>query len=107
MADWPHLGTYKDWARIPDTRDDDIIDAALDAVRAAVLARCPSLATVDDPDVPGDVVYAVLLWCNRLIARRNSPDGIVGIGEMGVANIGRFDPDVGRLLAPWTAAVLS
>lgn len=105
MAYWPSVNDYTAWAGIGDTRDDDTVEAALDAVRAAVIARCPTLAAVDE--VPADVAYACLLWCNRLVARRNSPDGVVGVGDMGVANIGRWDPDVGRLLAPWTAPVLA
>lgn len=106
MANWPTVDTYYGYARICDTLDDAIIESALAAVKAAIIARCPSLATVVDPDVPDDVHHAVLLWCNRLVARRNSPEGIVGT-EVGAANIGRWDPDVGRLLAPFMATVLA
>lgn len=105
MATWPDLTTYAAYARIPDTLDDDAIEAALAAVHAAIVARCPTLAEVDD--IPDDVAQAALLWCNRLVARRNSPEGVVGVGEMGVANIGRYDADVGRLLGPYTAVTLA
>jgi hypothetical protein len=107
VATWPTLADYCAYARIPDTLDDDAIEGSLAAVKAAVITRCPMLATVTDPDVPDDVRHAMLIWCNRLVARRNSPEGIVGSPEMGVASIGRWDPDVGRLLAPYTAAVLA
>lgn len=110
MASWPTLADYCAYARIPDTLDDDAIEGALAAVKVAVVSRCPTLAAVEDPDLPADVAYAVLLWCNRLVARRNSPEGIVGIGvagDMGVVNIGRWDPDVGRLLSAYTTAVLA
>lgn len=105
--DWPSSTNYKAWARIGDTVDDAAISAALAAVKAAVLTRCTVLAEVIDPDVPADVHQACLLWCNRLMARRNSPEGVIGVADMGVANIGRWDPDVGRLLAPYTDVVLA
>lgn len=107
MAAWPDVWAVKDWARVPDMADDSAIDAAVRAVRAAVIARCPTLATVDAPDVPDDVALAVVMWSSRLLARRNSPDGTIGSPEFGVANVGRWDPDVGRLLSPWTEAVLA
>ena len=72
---WPTVDEYKDWARIRDTSDDVAIDQALSAVMEAIVARAPSLATAD---CPTDVLYATLLWTNRLLSRRNSPDGIVG-----------------------------
>lgn len=107
MANWPTLDTYLSYARICDSYDDAIIESSLAAVKAAIIARCPSLTLVTDPDVPPDVAHAMLIWTNRLVARRNSPEGIVGSPEMGVATIGRYDPDVGRLLGPFTAAVLA
>lgn len=110
MANWPTLTDYLCYARITDTYDDAIVTSSLAAVKAAVLHRCPMLATVVEPDVPDDVFHAMLIWTNRLVARRNSPEGIVGIGvagDMGVVNIGRYDSDVQRLLAPYTAAVLA
>lgn len=107
MAVWPEVWTIKDWARVPDMADDDAIRAALAAVRAAVLARCPILVDVTDPNVPDDVAAAIVMWTTRLLARRNSPDGTIGTPEFGVANVPRWDPDVQRLLSPWTEAVIA
>jgi hypothetical protein len=101
---WPDVDEYKDWARIRDTTDDVAIDQALSAVQQAVLARCPSLATIP---CPPDVLYANLLWTNRLLSRRNSPDGIVGVADLGVATIAKADRDVLQLLSPWLEPVLS
>lgn len=106
MATWPTRDDYLAYARISDVYDDAIIESSLAAVTAAVKARCPSLAEVVDPDVPDDARHAILLWCNRLVARRNSPEGIIG-GDLGVANIGRFDPDVQRLLSPYLGMTLA
>lgn len=101
---WPDMDQYKDWARISDTRDDEAIDQALSAVQEAVVARAPSLATAL---CPTDVQYAVLLWTNRLLSRRNSPDGIVGVADLGVATISRQDRDVLQLLSPWLEPVIA
>ena len=101
---WPTVDEYKDWARIRDTSDDVAIDQALSAVMEAIVSRAPSLATAD---CPTDVLYATLLWTNRLLSRRNSPDGIVGVADLGVATIAKADGDVYRLLSPWLEPVLS
>jgi hypothetical protein len=101
---WPTVDEYKDWARIRDTSDDVAIDQALSAVMEATVARAPALATVD---CPTDVLYATLLWTNRLLSRRNSPDGIVGVADLGVATIAKADRDVLQLLSPWLEPVLS
>ena len=101
---WPTVDEYKDWARIRDTSDDVAIDQALSAVMEAIVARAPSLATAD---CPTDVLYATLLWTNRLLSRRNSPDGIVGVADLGVATIAKADRDVLQLLSPWIEPVLA
>jgi hypothetical protein len=101
---WPDLDQYKDWARISDTRDDEAIDGALSAVQEAIVARAPSLLTVA---CPRDVQYAVMLWTNRLLSRRNSPDGIVGVADLGVATISKRDGDVFQLLSPWLEPVIA
>jgi hypothetical protein len=101
---WPTVDEYKDWARIRDTSDDVAIDQALSAVMEAIVSRAATLATAD---CPTDVLYATLLWTNRLLSRRNSPDGIVGVADLGVATISRQDRDVLQLLSPWLDPVLS
>lgn len=101
---WPDLDEYKDWARIRDTKDDVAIDQALTAVLSATVARCPMLA---DLACPTDVQYAVLLWTNRLLSRRNSPDGIVGVADLGIATISRYDRDIAEMLSPYVEVVIA
>jgi hypothetical protein len=101
---WPDLDEYKDWARIRDTADDVPIDQALSAVKEAIVARAPVLF---DLPCPPDVLYATLLWTNRLLSRRNSPDGIVGVADLGVATISKVDRDVMQLLSPWIEPVIA
>lgn len=112
MADWLTVDDYKAWARIAttDTRDDAAIGDAVVAVSAAVAKRCPRLFVDVDgepPAIPGDVMQAALLWTNRLMSRRNSPDGVVGVADLGTAQIRPTDADILRLLSPYTAMVLS
>lgn len=107
MASWPDLLDYKQWARVPDSADDDAIADALAAVQDAIMSRCSALALSPDPNnIPAPVREAALLWTNRLMARRNSPEGIVGV-EAGAVTVTSFDADVGRLLAPYTTPVLA
>lgn len=101
---WPDLDEYKEWARIPDTKDDVACDQALSAVKVAIVARCPTLATLPCPE---DVLYATLLWTNRLLSRRNSPDGIVGVADLGIATIARTDRDILQMLSPWVSPVIA
>lgn len=102
---WPSVDEYKDWARIreDDVSDDVAIDQALLAVQEAIVARAPTLATAS---CPNDVLYATLLWTNRILSRRNSPDGIVGVADLGVATIAKADRDVLQMLSPYLEPVL-
>jgi hypothetical protein len=101
---WPTVDSYKLWARLYDDMDDAAIAEALDAVALAVVARCPTLQAAP---CPYDVAYATLLWTNRLLSRRNSPDGVVGVADLGIANVSRFDTDIIRMLSAWWAPVLA
>lgn len=53
------------------------------------------------PAVPADITEAVLLLASRLWARRASPTGVAGFGEMGVVRVTSLDADVARLTAPY------
>lgn len=58
------------------------------------------------PPAPGDLVQAVLLLTSRLIARRKSPDGMVGFDDF-AARLASSDPDYRRLIGSWRKAVLA
>lgn len=73
------------------------------------LTHCLAVATawvgdrvVVDPDPlvarPADVTEAILLIASRLYARRNTPEGVAGWGDLGVIRIIARDPDVEALL---------
>lgn len=56
---------------------------------------------------PDTLVRAVLLQAARYQARRNSPDGFIGMGEFGPARVPVTDHDVNRAMAPYRKAVLA
>ena len=101
---WPDIDEYRKWARVTDQVDDVAIDQALLAVQEAIVARCPTLAT---EACPNDVQYACLLWTNRVLNRRNSPDGIVGVADLGVATVSKFDTDIRQMLSPYVEPVIA
>lgn len=51
--------------------------------------------------VPADLVQAVNIQTGRYLFRRTSPDGMVGLGELGAVRMPYTDADVERLIAPW------
>ena len=110
---WLTTDAYKAWARIDaaDVTDDVAITDAVDAASEAIQLRAPAAFTVDpgtgaaDP-VPRSVIQAGLLLTNRLVSRRNSPDGVVGVSDMGTATVLAYDADITGLLGPWTEMVL-
>jgi hypothetical protein len=111
---WLTVADYKAWARIEptDTADDAAIQECVDAATDAIETNAPRGFTYDpdtlDPEpVPGSVVEAGLLLTNRLMSRRNSPDGVVGVADMGAARIASYDADISGLLGPYTAVVLA
>jgi len=56
------------------------------------------------PVIPDDVSQATLLTAARLFRRKGSPEGVAGFSDMGVVRVGRADPDVQALLAPFMLA---
>jgi len=112
---WLTLEDYKGWARIDaaDTTDDVAIADAVAATMETLELRAPVAFPVDavtgEPlaPVPSSVFQAGLLLANRLMARRNSPDGIVGVSDMGTARVLSYDADIQTLVAPWTESVVA
>lgn len=51
--------------------------------------------------VPAPVTEAVLLIASRLYARRDSPTGVAGFGDMGVVRVSSTDVDVTERLRPY------
>ena len=110
---WLTLEDYKGWARIDpsDVTDDAAIAEAIAATMEALELRAPRAFTVDETGTPLPVPHGLhesgLLLTNRLMARRNSPDGIVGVSDMGTARVLSYDADITSLVSPWTDAVVA
>lgn len=54
---------------------------------------------------PDALVQAVVLRTARYLARRNSPDGIVGVGEFGPVRVTGTDRDIEELEKPYRRVV--
>jgi hypothetical protein len=110
----PDLASVKEWLGIDpaDTQDDNLLQTSLDAALAAQAAVVTY--PVDDTDAPvfvDDLYEAALLRTQRLAARRNSPEAIVGItgtaGDFVSARLTSTDPDIVRLEGPWFTMVVA
>lgn len=100
---FPTIADLKAWLKIDDTVDDV---ALTEAVNAATAAQTAQLDLTDSDGVelavlPDDVRQAWLLRAQRYLARRNSPEGLVGFGDFAPAQVARFDSDVRLLEGPW------
>lgn len=57
--------------------------------------------------VPAAVKQSALILSMRQFKRYDSPLGVAGFGDLGAIRVGRVDPDVEALLAPYRKAVSS
>ncbi|MGC4106051.1 MAG: hypothetical protein QM753_06810 [Thermomicrobiales bacterium] len=65
-----------------------------------------SPVTVQQPVDVEALQQAIVLLTGRYLARRNSPDGLVGMGELGVMRVSAIDRDVTSLIAPHRIVVV-
>ena len=119
VATYLDLYSVKAYLRISnaDVLDDELLVTVMYAVEAEQRARLePVTFTVIDPvplpeepteGVPSDVYQAALMRCARLYMRRASPEGLVGIGDIGVARVPVYDRDIDALEAPHKMVVLA
>jgi hypothetical protein len=87
------------------THDQTLVAESWAAADAWVAARIRFRPAQPGVDVPGDLVKAVSLLTARYLARRNSPDGFIGMGEFGPARVPINDRDVNSLIAPYRRVV--
>lgn len=79
------------WSKMPTGTPDEALRAAAAAV-AALIARMG----ITEPD-EAQKLGAVMLTA-RVYRRRNSPNGIESLTEMGTSYVSRYDSDIARLL---------
>lgn len=103
---------FKAWLGLEstDTADDVVLT---DSLAAALASQATGVAYPPDPADPegADQTFtpelrtAIWLRAQRLAARRNSPEGVVGLssgsGDFAGARLPPTDVDVAKLEAPW------
>jgi len=107
MLNTPTLNDVRSWLGLDES--DHLDDVALqESLDAAIAQQCR--VVVYPKDGFGDALYtndlreAVFLRTQRLLARRNSPEGVVGLsgagGDFVGARVPSFDSDVTALESP-------
>jgi hypothetical protein len=114
MAAVPTLDDVKAWLGIDeaDTGDDVVLSESLAAAVVAQALVCVLPADeFGDPTYPDDLREALFLRTQRLAARRNSPEGVVGLSGLGgdfvSARVPSWDSDVAVLEGPYLRIAVS
>jgi hypothetical protein len=112
MTGWPTLAEVRTLLRMqPDPTEDGVIQTGLAAAVNYGIKRMGQTVTTnpdgstswawtypaDTTALPDSAHEACLLDAARLYRRRDSVDGTIGFGDMGVVRVGRTDADVERL----------
>ncbi len=110
----PDLDQVKAWLglELTDTTDDLVLTESLEAALAAqarvVAYPCDQFG---ERMFVGDLVEAIYLRTQRLAARRNSPEGVVGLtgvgGDFVGARVPGWDVDVAALEGPYRLVVIA
>lgn len=103
----PNLDDLKSWLGLGlnDTADDVVLQESLDAATVAQAQVCTyPVDEFGDPVVSSDLREALFLRAQRLAARRNSPEGVVGLsgagGDFVSARVPSYDADIDSLEGP-------
>lgn len=90
----------KQWLRIEDNTDDELVEWSLSATLAHVMTL-PYIHRQPDPAIPAtwssDARLGTLMLTARTYRRRNTPGGLEAIADQ-VAYTPQYDPDIERLL---------
>lgn len=110
----PDLSQLKDWLGLEaaDTYDDKVLQESLDAaLEAQCRVVCYPKDAYGDPSFTADLRTALFIRAQRYAARRNSPEGVVGLSGIGgdfvSARIPSFDSDVLYLEGPHRKIVVA
>lgn len=104
----PDLAALKAWLGLDadDTEDDVVLQESLDAaLEAQPLVCCYPCDDFGERFMPASLREAIFLRTQRYSARRNSPEGVVGLSGVGgdfvSARMPAFDSDVWHLEGPY------
>jgi hypothetical protein len=105
---------FRQWAGVGQNVPDEVIDGVLSEAESGIAADVgePITTIVGDPAAAAIAYGEMLRRTNRLLARKNSPESVVGAGSEGVFAIPSRDPDSQRavdairshLLSDWGVA---
>jgi Phage gp6-like head-tail connector protein len=105
MTTWPSLAEVKAWLRLEtDPASDPLVEQARLAAIDYVTGRVDTALPGFDPGaqtIPDGVHQACVIYAGRFYRRRDSLDGTIGWGDMGVVRVGVKDNDAEALLARW------
>jgi hypothetical protein len=111
VAGEPTLAEVKEWLKVGDTFDDVTLSAGLQAALAHQQhgLRFPTQLVVCPPETeptpqayyPEDLRLAIYLRTARWLARRNSPEGLLGFADFGPAQVPVSDADIRDLESPY------
>jgi hypothetical protein len=110
---WPTITDVKGYLRLgTDTSDDAVVTEQLNAATKWAWNRCdPQFWDQTNPNwvgyVPDPLFTVVVMEAGRLYRRRDSVDGTIGWGDMGVVRVGPKDPDIETLIAPYLNVVFA
>lgn len=99
MATWPDINEIISALGNVHSADDPEIENCRLAAIDRLTALCVLDETVDPVGVPDAVRRACILLTSRLFARRSSPEGVAGFGDIGAVRISGVDVDVMELVA--------
>jgi hypothetical protein len=110
-AAWPVLADVKAYLRIgTDTTDDAVLAGMLAAATAWTEDRTNPKwwdpTNADYTQIPDPLFTVVVMESGRLYRRRDSVDGTIGWGDMGVVRVGPKDPEIDTLIAPYLTVVV-
>lgn len=100
-ATWATLADLKSWVDMPPSGGDDAeLQRCLDVAQEQQLQTLDT-ELFDEVDPPEAIVQALLMRAASLYRRRQTPEGVSGVGDFAVVRVGRNDPDVMRLENPY------
>jgi hypothetical protein len=108
----PTLPEVKNWLGVTDSEDDVVLQESLDAaLEAQCRVVCYPRDVFGEPQYTNDLREAIFLRTQRLAARRNSPEGVVGLsgatGDFVSARVPATDADIAHLEGPHLKTVVS
>jgi hypothetical protein len=107
---WPTITDVKNLLRLgTDTSDDAVVTQNLAAAIAWVSSRTdPYWSSPTSPYFLPDPLFSACQYeAARLYRRRDSVDGTIGWGDLGVVRVGPKDPDIETLMAPYLRVVMA